>query len=117
MVNLKALFVAFLAVCVVSASAASIASAQSNLYTVNHEWVQVFINQDGTIDLIYNMSITVTQGRLTEFDVGMPNRDFTIGEGVDQYGHQLRTYSYTPDVATVVFYEQVNAGREEGSCG
>jgi hypothetical protein len=110
MVNYKALFVAFLAICVVSTSAASVASAQSNLYNVNHEWVQIFINQDGTIDLIYNMSLTVTQGRLTAFDVGMPNRDFTIGQAVDQFGNQLHTYSYTPDVASVDFKQQVNAG-------
>lgn len=110
MVNRTALFVAFLAVCLVSASAASLAQAQSNLYTVNHEWAQIFINDDGTIDLTYNLSLTVTQGRLTAFDVGQPNRDFTIGEAEDQYGNQLHTYSYTPDVASVDFNQQVNAG-------
>ena len=68
-----------LAVCIVWASAASLAQAQTNLYTVNHEWAQIFINDDGTIDLTYNISLTVTQGRLTAFDVGQPNRDFTIG--------------------------------------
>lgn len=110
MVNRASLFVAFLALCIVSASAASLASAQSNLYTVNHEWAQIFINDDGTIDLTYNISLTVTQGRLTAFDVGQPNRDFTIGQAVDQYGNSLHTYSYTPDVASVDFKQQVNAG-------
>lgn len=109
MVNHASLFVAFLAVCLVS-SVAGLAQAQSNLYTVNHEWAQIFINDDGTIDLTYNISLTVTQGRLTAFDVGQPNRDFTIGQATDQYGNQLRTYSYTPDVASVNFSQQVNAG-------
>ena len=110
MVNRSALFVALLAICIVFASAVSLAQAQANLYTVNHEWAQIVINDDGTIDLTYNISLTVTQGRLTAFDVGQPNRDFTIGQAVDQYGNQLHTYSYTPDVASVDFNQQVNAG-------
>jgi hypothetical protein len=110
MVNHSVLLVAFLAVCMVCASAASLAQAQSNLYTVNHEWVQVFINQDGTIDLIYNVTLTVTQGKITAFDVGQPNRDFTIGQAFDQYGNQLHTYSYTPDVASVDFKNPLNVG-------
>ncbi len=112
MVNRICRFVTLLAVCVVVASAVSITSAQSNLYTVDHEWAQIFINDDGTIDLTYNISLTVTQGRLTAFDVGQPNRDFTIGEAVDQYGNQLYTYSYTPDVASVDFNQKVNAGEK-----
>ena len=110
MVNRLCMFVTLLALCVVVASAASITSAQSNLYTVDHEWVQIFINDDGTIDLTYNISLTVTQGRLTAFDVGQPTRDFTIGQAVDQFGNQLYTYSYTPDVASVDFNQQINAG-------
>ncbi len=110
MVNRSAvLLVALLAVCMVS-SAASLASAQSNLYTVNHEWAQIFINQDGTIDLIYNISITVTQGTIHSFDVGQPNQDFTVGQGVDQYGNQLNTYKYTPDVASVDFKTPLQVG-------
>jgi hypothetical protein len=77
------------------------ANAQNLVYTVDHEWVQIFINQDGTIDLTYNITITVTSGTMRAFDVGQPNRDFTIGETVDQHGNQLNNYKYTPDVASV----------------
>ena len=42
--------------------------------------------------------------------LGKPNRDFTIGQAVDQYGNQLNTYSYTPDVASVDFKQPLNAG-------
>jgi hypothetical protein len=103
MVNRSVIFVAFLAISIAVASAASIVQAQANLYRVDHQWAQIFINDDGTIDLTYNLTVTVIQGSLTAFDLGQPNRDFTIGEAVDQYGNQLRTYSYTPDVASVDF--------------
>ena len=89
---------------------ASLVNAQTRVYTVDHQWSQIFINPDGTIDLTYNMTLTVTQGTINSFDVGQPNRDFTIGEAVDQYGNQLNKYSYTPDVASVDFKQPLNAG-------
>ncbi len=96
MVNRTALFATLLAVCIVSASAASFASAQNLVYTVDHEWAQIFINDDGTIDLIYNITLTVTQGTLHGFYVGQPNSDFTTGEAKDQYGNTL----YTTDASS-----------------
>jgi len=94
----------------VAASVASVASAQDKVYSIDHEWVQIFINQDGTIDLIYNVTVTVTQDSLSAFDIGQPNRDFTIGDAVDQYGNQLNTYKYTPDVASIDFKQPLNPG-------
>jgi hypothetical protein len=70
-------------------SVASSASAQNLVYNVDHEWAQIFINQDGTIDLTYNISVTVTSGSMGGFYVGQPNRDFTIGEARDQNGNSL----------------------------
>ena len=64
-------------------------SAQNLVYSVDHEWAQIFINQDGTIDLTYNISATVTSGSMGGFYVGQPNRDFTIGEARDQNGNSL----------------------------
>jgi len=84
MVNRSVIFVAFLAISIAVASAASIVQAQANLYRVDHQWAQIFINDDGTIDLTYNLTVTVIQGSLTAFDLGQPNRDFTIGEADDQ---------------------------------
>jgi len=111
MVSRAVFLVAVLALTLVcSVYSADLAAAQSNLYTVNHEWAQIFINQDGTIDLIYNMSLTVTQGSIGAFDVGQPNRDFTIGEAVDQYGNNLHTYKYTADVASVDFEQRLQVG-------
>lgn len=92
-------------------STASVAAAQSSIvYSVDHQWAQIFINQDGTINLTYNLTITVASGTLHSFDVGQPNRDFTIGEAEDEYGNQLNKYSYTPDVASVDFNSPLNAG-------
>lgn len=100
------LVVVLAAVC----SAASLASAQEQVYTINHQWAQIFINQDGTIDLTYNITISVSSGTIRAFDVGQPNRDFEIGEAADQYGNQLNKYKYTPDVASVDFVEPLEAG-------
>ncbi len=111
MVNRSALFAALLALCIVVALAASVASAQSLVYSVDHEWAQVFINQDGTIDLTYNITLTVTSGTLHSYDAGQPKQDFTIGSAVDQYGNQLHTYKYTSDVASVDFKTPLTAGQ------
>ncbi len=90
MVNRSALFVALLALCIVCASAASLAQRPGNLtYTVDHEWAQIAINHDGTIDLTYNITLTITSGTFGAFDVGQPNGDFTIGQAKDQYGNPL----------------------------
>ena len=94
---------------ILALSIACTVSAQNLVYNVDHEWVQVFINQDGTINLTYNITITVTGGTMRAFDVGQPNRDFTIGETVDQHGNQLNNYKYTPDVASVDFKEPLQA--------
>ncbi len=86
--RLPLLLVALLALAL-AVSLAGGASAQNLTYTVNHEWAQISINQDGTIDLTYNISVTVTSGSMGGFYVGQPNSDFTIGEAKDQNGNQL----------------------------
>ncbi len=93
-----------------ASSTVDFASA-AGTYTINQEWAQIFINQDGTIDLVYNVSITVTGGTISAFDLGQPNRDFTIGTAVDQHGNSLYTYKYTEDVASVDFTPTNNRGR------
>jgi hypothetical protein len=90
MVNRTHLFVALIALCIVSVSATSLINAQSIVYTVNHEWAQIFINQDGTIDLTYNITLTVTSGVIHGFYVGQPKSDFTRGQATDQYGNSLQ---------------------------
>jgi len=74
----------------VALMASSAVSAQNLVYSVDHQWTQILINQDGTIDLTYNISLTVSSGVLHGFYVGQPKGDFTIGQAVDQNGNQLQ---------------------------
>jgi hypothetical protein len=61
-------------------------------YHFGQEWVKIWINQDGSIDLFYNMSITLDSGlNINYVNIGQPKGDFTIGEAKDQYGHTLST--------------------------
>jgi hypothetical protein len=69
----------------------SYVNAQNIIYSVDHEWAQIYINQDGTIDLTYNLTLTVNSGVIHSIDIGQPNGDFTRGTAVDQYGNQLTT--------------------------
>ena len=63
--------------------------AQNIQYRVNHEWVKIWINQNGTIDLFYDMEIACTQGTISFVRIGQPNGDYAIGEARDQQGHSL----------------------------
>jgi len=62
-------------------------------YHLDHEWAKIWINpEDGTIDLLYDISITLKSGDNINFVyVGQPKRDFTIGAAMDQQGHTLVT--------------------------
>ena len=65
-------------------------AAEERTYHLNQEWVKIWINQDGTIDLFYNISITLDSGPDINYVlIGQPQRDFTIGSAKDQYGHTL----------------------------
>src|SRR5665647_1167285 len=71
-------------------STATCVRAQSLVYSVDHQWAQIYINKDGTIDLTYNITLTVTSGVIHGFYVGQPKPDFTPSQAVDQYGNQLQ---------------------------
>jgi hypothetical protein len=61
-------------------------------YHLEHEWAKIWINQDGTIDLLYDISITLDSGDAINYVyVGQPKSDFTIVTAMDQYGHTLTT--------------------------
>jgi len=65
-------------------------AAAQRTYHLDQEWVKIWINQDGTIDLFYNISITLVSGDDINFVyIGQPNGDFTIGPAADQDGHNL----------------------------
>jgi hypothetical protein len=61
-------------------------------YYFGQEWTQVWINSDGSIDLFYNVSLTLDFGQeINWISIGQPKGDFTIGSAVDQYGNTLET--------------------------
>jgi hypothetical protein len=91
MVRKTSLILVALLIVTLAVSAASYVNAQNLDYTVDHQWAQIFINPDGTIDLTYNITVTVTQGVMHGFYVGQPKADFTPGQAVDQYGNTLAT--------------------------
>jgi hypothetical protein len=82
-------FTAILALAVVL-MALNTANAQNIVYSIDHQYAQIFINQDGTIDLTYNITLTVTSGVIHGFYVGQPKGDFTPGQAEDQYGNNLQ---------------------------
>jgi hypothetical protein len=81
------LFLAFLIMSVIFSTTSTVKG--QIVYSVDHEWAQIYINHDGTIDLTYNITLTVISGSVGGFYIGQPNGDFTAGQAVDQYGNQL----------------------------
>ncbi|MCJ7423275.1 hypothetical protein MUP01_03290 [Candidatus Bathyarchaeota archaeon] len=66
--------------------------AQAREYHFDQEWAKIWINQDGSIDLFYNISITLDSGSEIHYiSVGQPKGDFSIGAATDQYNNTLMT--------------------------
>ena len=96
-------------------AAISTVNAQGRVYQIDHEYVKIWINQDGTIDLFYDMSLTLDSGpNINYVFIGQPQGDFTVGEAVDQYGHSLTTSdesSGSDYKVRVNLYQPLSAGR------
>jgi hypothetical protein len=68
----------------------SSAAAWTGTFHIEHEWVKIWINQNGTIDLFYNITLTLDSGdNITYVLVGQPNSYFTIGNATDQNSNTL----------------------------
>jgi len=66
-------------------------------YHLDHEWAKIWINQDGTIDLLYDIEISCDQGKIRYVNVGQPTGDFTIGRAVDENGYSLQVEDVSED--------------------
>lgn len=99
----------------ISLSSILAAEAQERVYHIDYEWIKIGINQDGTIDLFYEMSLTLDSGPDINYVlVGQPQDDFEIGEAFDQYGHFLSTSdasSGSDYKVRVNLHEPLNAGQ------
>ncbi len=100
---------------IMSLSFIGAATAQERSYHIGHEWIKIWINQDGTIDLFYDMSLTLDSGSNINYVlIGQPQGDFERGEAFDQYGHSLATSdesSGSDYKVRVNLYEPLRAGQ------
>lgn len=103
MVNRKACIILFFLLLILYlpfSAPIPITSAQVT-YTVNKEWVHLWINQDASMDLQYNITYTYLSGSPQGiFTVGIPKGGFKISYVRDLLGNSL-TYS---DVSQGSFY-------------
>ncbi len=58
-------------------------------YHLEKQWVKIWINTDGTIDLQYTLRIVCDQGSIRYVTFDQPVGDFKIGEAVDENGQPL----------------------------
>jgi hypothetical protein len=105
----------FIAVVPIVASALTTSvSAQTVQYQVEKEWVKIWINPDGTIDLQYDLRVLCDQGSFSYIFFDQPVGDFKLGEAVDASGHALRFEDATQgsDYKVKVYLDQpVTAGQ------
>jgi len=80
-------------------------------YHLDYEWAQIWINPNGTIDLLYNMSVTSDSGTISYVNVGQPNDDFTIGIAEDDAGRTLNTAEPGGSIARVYLYTPISSGQ------
>ena len=92
MVKSRLLLAAFMLTTIIVPFLITTAQAWTGIYHLEHEWVKIWINQDGTIDLLYDILLKLDSGdSISRVYVGQPQRDFTIGEALDEHGSQLAT--------------------------
>jgi len=113
MVKFHLLPIAVIAAFTLAALAGAV-SGQVKQYHIEHEWAKVWIKQNGTIDLLYDIGFAADSGSFSWVEIGQPKRDFTIGTALDQYGHNLVTSdvsSSTDFKVRVTFYSSLPAGQ------
>jgi len=67
-------------------------SAWTGTFHLDREWVEIWINPDGSIELFYNITITLDSGDPINFvQVGQPRGDFVTEQAKDQSGNTLVT--------------------------
>jgi len=92
MVRSRTLLTLFVCAFILTVLTGPVALAWTGTYHLDREWVKIWINQDGTIDLFYNITLTLDSGDDINFvTVGQPKADFTVGEAKDQHGYTLQT--------------------------
>jgi hypothetical protein len=104
------LFAAILLVTSLVSNTGSVKAASIE-YHLEHEWAKVWINQNGTIDLLYDISITCDSGIIHYVNVGQPKSDFTIGTANDEAGHPLTITDAGESRVRVDLYTPISTGQ------
>jgi len=83
-------------------------------YHIEKQWIKIWINKDGTIDLLYNLTFACDIGNFSWIRIGQPNRDFVIWSCVDEYNNSLTTTKIVDDWTGVEidFEDDVLTGQE-----
>src|SRR3990170_6582704 len=110
----KRLCLVVVALVIIAATTTTNVVNAQRVYHFNYEYAKIWINPNGTIDLFYNVSLTVDSGKEINYtQVGQPNGDFQIGTALDQYGRQLQTSDDSAGsdyLVRVNLYEPLTAG-------
>ncbi len=80
-------------------------------YHLNYEYAKVWINKDGTIDLLYNMSVTCDSGTIHWVKVGQPNSNFIIVSANDSNNDILTTGKTSDNGVQVNLYTAISGGQ------
>jgi len=88
-----------------------VVEAQDLVYHLEHEWVKIWINQDGTIDLLYDITIVCDEGTLHWVEIGQPNNDFTIGQAFDENNNELYAVRTSDGYKVQVDVKDLEAGK------
>jgi len=89
MVKTRSLVLWLIVITVSAMSVVGVAAQRS--YHIEHEWAKIWIDSDGSIDLLYDVEVALEYGDDINFVyLGQPQGDFTIGAALDQYGHMLQ---------------------------
>ncbi len=64
--------------------------AQNIRFHLEHQYAKIWVNKDGSIDLLYDIEIACDSERIKTVWVGQPVEDFTLGEAFDEEGNVLK---------------------------
>jgi hypothetical protein len=86
--------------------------AQSIRYHLEHQYTKIWVNEDGSIDLFYDIEIACDSERITRVWIGQPNEDFALGEAFDEDGNALEIFEdFEEDPSVrVMFHTPIGAG-------
>jgi len=71
--------------------------AQPTVYHIEKQWVKLWMNTNGTIDLLYNLTVACDSGFLSWVEIGQPNAEFSVTSCTDLYNNSLDHSTKTTD--------------------